>query len=280
MERAQRPHRQGEARGSFGTMLARWRKARRMSQLDLALEAEVSSRHLSFVETDRSRPSREMVLRLAAALEIAPREENELLLAAGFAPHHRETPLEAREMASMLAALRIILRHHDPYGAVALDRCWNIVMASEAYAAGINALGLAGLAPVEPLTLTKTPRPNMLRLLCHPDGHRHHLANWPEVVRAVLQRVEREVGRSGAAEAERRALLAEVRAYPGIPEAADLAGAPPPLVIPIELRQPDGTITRLLSTMATLGTAEDITLRELRIEAFYAAEATAEETLT
>jgi transcriptional regulator with XRE-family HTH domain len=272
MERSERQDRQSHASGTFGAMLARWRKARHMSQLDLALEAEVSSRHLSFVETDRSRPSREMVLRLAAALEIAPREENELLLAAGFAPHHRETPLEAREMAPMLAALRIILRHHDPYGAVALDRCWNVVMASEAYAAGINALGLAGMAPVEPLALTKMPRPNMLRLLCHPDGHRHHLANWSEVVRAVLQRVEREVGRSGAAEAERRALLAEVRTYPGVPEAADL-GVPgmPPLVIPIELRQPDGTITRLLSTMATLGTAEDITLRELRIEAFYPA---------
>jgi transcriptional regulator with XRE-family HTH domain len=258
----------------FGGMLSRWRKARRISQLDLALDAGVSSRHLSFVETGRARPSREMVLRLCAALDVPLRERNLLLLAAGFAPVHRETPLDAPEMAGMLGALRLILSRHDPYGAVAFDRNWDIVMASEAYAGLVNACPLLPDAPpIAPLTLTRTPRPNMLRLLCHPDGHRSHVVNWAEAARAVLARAVREAAQDDP-DGARRALLAEVLAYPGVPTpepAGAAAGAGAPLIVPVELRHGDGTI-RLLSTIATLGTAEDITLRELRIEAFYPAE--------
>jgi transcriptional regulator with XRE-family HTH domain len=254
----------------FGGMLSRWRKARRISQLDLALDAGVSSRHLSFVETGRARPSREMVLRLCSALDVPLRERNLLLLAAGFAPVLRETPLDAPEMAAMLGALRLILSRHDPFGAVAFDRNWDIVMASEAYAAIVNAC--LPDTPVTPLTLTLMPRPNVLRLLCRPDGIRPHVANWPEVARAVLARAVREAAQDDPG-GTRRALLAEVLAYPGVPTPEPAAGAGgAPLIVPVELRQGDGGTIRLLSTIATLGTAEDITLRELRIEAFYPAE--------
>src|SRR5436305_1195083 len=195
------------ARSDFGELLARWRKTRRMSQLGLALEAEISSRHLSFVETGRARPSRDMVLRLARALDVPLRERNDLLLAAGFAPVLRETPLDAPEMAPMLAALRVILGRHDPFGAVAMDRNWDIVMASHASAALINGCLLPGTEPVGPLELTRAVRPNMIRMICHPDGFRRLLFNWPEIVAETLARVELEVVRDPGA--KRKALLDE-----------------------------------------------------------------------
>jgi len=177
----------------FGGRLAQWRRRRRMSQLGLALEAGISSRHLSFVETGRSRPSREMVLLLYGALDVPLREQNDLLLAAGFAPVRRETPLDAAPMEGMLAALRLILARHDPFGAVALDRNWDIVMASAAYAAVVNECRLPAesgrpLATlVTPLGLTAPPRPNMLRLLCHPAGYRRRVspAGAPATTRAM-----------------------------------------------------------------------------------------------
>jgi transcriptional regulator with XRE-family HTH domain len=265
----------------FGAILSQRRKARRLSQLDLSLEAEISSRHLSFLETGRARPSREMVLRLSAALDMAPQEQNELLLASGFAPLYRETPLEAPEMGGMIAALRVILGSHDPYGAVALDRNWDIVMASDAYSASVNLCRLPAMGdgavvdPIVPLQLTRPPRPNMLRLLCHPEGFREHLVNWEAVTQAVLARVQREVLHDRPGDIRRRTLYAEMLAYPGVPAPLrDVAGSGfPPLVVPVEVKRRDGGALRFLSTMATLGTAEDITLRELRIEAFYPADA-------
>jgi transcriptional regulator with XRE-family HTH domain len=257
------------ARPGFGDLLMRWRKTRRMSQLGLALEAEISSRHVSFIETGRARPSREMVLRLAQALDVPLRERNDLLLAAGFAPMHRETPLDAPEMAPMLAALRIILGRHDPFGAVAMDRNWDIVMASAASSALINQCRLPATAAIEPLSLTAAPRPNMIRLICHPEGMRRILVNWAEIVVDTLTRVEHEVARDP--NPKRRALLDEVFAYPDVAaaRAASHGHGVPPLMIPVSLRLPSGDVLNLMSTIATLGTAEDITLRELRIEAFY-----------
>jgi transcriptional regulator with XRE-family HTH domain len=256
-------------RPGFGDLLTRWRKTRRMSQLGLALEAEISSRHVSFIETGRARPSRDMVLRLARALDVPLRERNDLLLAAGFAPVHRETPLEAPEMAPMLAALRVILGRHEPFGAVAMDRTWDIVMASPASAALINSCRLAGTTAVEPLALTRAPRPNMIRMICHPDGFRRLLVNWADVVADTVTRLALEAARD--ASPPRRALLDEMLAYPDVAaaHAVGTAGGPPPLMIPVVMRGPDGATVELMTTIATLGTAEDITLRELRIEAFY-----------
>jgi transcriptional regulator with XRE-family HTH domain len=256
---------------SVGGLIQRWRKGRRMSQLDLALESGISARHLSFVETGRTRPSRDMVLRLAGVLAVPLRERNALLLAAGFAPVYRETALEAPEMAEILSALRLILRRHEPYPAVAFDAGWDTVMANAPYAGMLNALRPAGEAPIVPLELTAKPRVNLIRLLCHPDGARRILVNWEETARAVLARARRELLRDG--DADRRALLAEAQAYPGVPGPDDreLDGAKVDLVVPAVVRTPAGTV-RFLTTIATLGTAEDITLRELRIESFHPVE--------
>jgi transcriptional regulator with XRE-family HTH domain len=254
-----------------GGLLQRWRKSRRMSQLDLALESGISARHLSFVETGRTRPSRDMVLRLCGVLSVPLRERNAMLLAAGFAPVYRETALESPEMAEVMSAVRLMLRRHDPFPAVALDAGWDMVMANAAYAGLVNALQPAGTQPMEPLTLTAKPRPNMLRLLCRPDGARRLIVNWEEVARSVLMRARRELLMEG--DPVRRALLAEVMAYPGVPapDLRELDGARAGLVLPVEVRTGDGS-TRFLTTIATLGTAEDITLQELRIESFHPVE--------
>ncbi len=253
-----------------GALIAQWRKARRISQLDLALEAGVSARHLSFVETGRSRPSRGLLLTLSRALALAPRDRNGLLLAGGFAPVYRETALDAPEMAEMRSALSLILRRNEPFPAVVFDRRWDIVMANGAYARIVNATLPAGAAAIEPEALAPTPRPNLLRLLCDPAGYRPHILNWHEVVRAVLSRVRREAARDGKQGA---ALLRELAHFPEIGQMLDEADIErgPALIVPVELRTPAG-IVRLLSTVATLGTAQDITLQEIRIETFHPAD--------
>ena len=258
-----------EPQTSIGGLIQTWRRARRMSQLDLAGESGISTRHLSFVESGRARPSRGMVLRLSAALRVPPRAENELLLVAGFAPSRRETAYEAPEMAEALAAVRMLLARHDPYPAVALDPRWDIVMANAAYAASVNACGTAALGrpPIEPMALVTAPRPNVVRLLCHPDGFRHQIANWEEVVQDIVDRVRREIGRDG--DGARRTLLDEALAQPGMPAlAASAATSPVALIVPVELRV-GHEIHRFFSTIATLGTAQDITLKELRIETLH-----------
>lgn len=261
------------AEPTVGRLIAQWRRARRMSQMDLSGESGVSTRHLSFVESGRARPSRELVLRLSAALAVPRRERNDLLLAAGFAPAYRETPIDAPEMAEVLQALTMILERHQPYPAVALDGRWDVLMVNAPYAASVLACGPAarGEAPLPPLVLLPKPRPNLLRLLCHPDGFRNHLDNWAEATLAVLGRVRREVGRDG--DPARRAAFEEALAWPGVPALPELdAAGPSDLIVPAVLRTPAGPL-RFVSTIATLGTAQDITLQDLRIETFHPADA-------
>ncbi|BBK39963.1 transcriptional regulator [Allostella sp. ATCC 35155] len=257
---------------TVGRLIAQWRRARRMSQMELSGESGVSTRHLSFVESGRARPSRELVLRLSAALAVPRRERNDLLLAAGFAPAYRETAIEAPEMAEVVQAVTMILERHAPYPAVALDGRWDVLMANAAYAASVMACGpeARGSALIPPLVLLPKPRPNLLRLLCHPDGIRNHLDNWVEATRAVLGRVRREVGRDG--DPVRRAAFEEALAWPGVPPLPEIdAAGPSDLIVPVALRTPTGTL-RFLSTIATLGTAQDITLQDLRIETFHPAD--------
>ncbi len=207
-------------RPAIGGLLARTRKARRISQLDLAGDAGISARHLSFVETGRSRPSRDLVLRLCCeTLGVSPREGDAFLLAAGFAPAHQETQLESPAMAEILAALRLMLGRHDPLPAAAFDARYDYVMVNAAYAAYVNACLASGAdetvgsGPVAPLTLLPATRPNMLRLLCHPLGARRMLGNWAEVTREVIGRAARET-RMVAAEPSRMPPLDEVRRIP------------------------------------------------------------------
>jgi transcriptional regulator with XRE-family HTH domain len=254
---------------SVGRMLRQWRTERRISQLDLAHQAEVSTRHLSFIETGRAKPSRQMVLVLSSALEVPLRERNSLLLAAGYAPAYRETALDAPEMSDVRLALTMILRQHDPFGAVVVNRRWDVVMASEAWV-GFMAVLRPGACTAAGLTVIPSPRPNLMRLLFAPDGLRPSIRNWEEVARASVGRARRDAAGDPVAEAIVRNALAEG----GVPEWWDEADfvTPQRLLIPVEIELA-GRVIRLLSTISTLGTAQDITLQELHIESFHPADA-------
>jgi len=261
----------------FGRLLRQWRSTRGMSQLDLALGADVSSRHISFIETGRSTPSREMVLLLSGALGVPLRQRNALLRAAGYAPIYRETSLDDPEMAEMLRALRLILQQHGRTGgAVAFDRRHDLIMANAAYVRFARLLLGEACGDLEPLVVTPAPRPNMLRLLFDPAGLRPHVANWEVVARELLVRVRQEAMASRDPALDE--LLQTAMAYPGVPAdwcRPEFDGSAA-RVLPVEVRLPQGLV-RLFSTVATLGTARDITLQELRIESFHAADAASEQ---
>ena len=239
-----------------GTLLREWRRRRRLSQLDLSNEAGVSTRHLSFVETGRARPSREMVLHLAERLEVPRRERNHLLLAAGFAPAFHQRGLDDPEMAAVREAIELVLAGYEPYPAVAVDRSWCLV-------AGNRSVGLLteGVAP----ELLEPPA-NVLRLSLHPHGMAPRIANLAEWRGHVLHRLSREADISGAEELH--ALHEELLGYPGGLEPAP-ANA---IAVPLRLHHGSGELA-FLSTVTTFGTAIDITVAELSIEAFLPADA-------
>jgi transcriptional regulator with XRE-family HTH domain len=253
-----------------GDLIREWRQRRRLSQLDLAIAANVSSRHLSFVETGRSRPTSEMILHLAEHLDVPLRDRNALLQAAGFAPAYRETALTDPAMADIRQALELILSQHEPFGAIAMDGGWNIVMANQAYTRFLSALA-PGMKLPPPMTFAAPPRVNAMRLLFEQDGLRQHLVNWPQVARELLARLSRE-----AAGADQRAgaLLQEPLRTPGVPgdwREPEL-DAPLSLVLPVAVALGDFT-ARFFTTLTTLGAPQDVTLQELRIESFHAADA-------
>ena len=251
-----------------GSLLREWRGVRRMSQLDLAMAAEVSPRHLSFVETGRAVPSREMVLTLAKALEVPVRDRNAMLTAAGYAPLYRETSLDDPKMADMRHALGLLLRQNEPFLAVALDRRWDIVMCNTPYA---RFLAMVGGGALEPHRVLPPPRLNLLRLLFGPL--RPLVVNWEEVAREVLERAQREA--ASDRDPARRQIVEEC--WKAAPEEwrRPRAEASPRLVVTVDLRLGE-TRVRLFSTITTLGTAQDITLQELHIESFHPADAEAE----
>jgi transcriptional regulator with XRE-family HTH domain len=263
---------------AVGPMLRRWRTARRLSQQDLALEAEVSSRHLSFVETGRARPSREMVLLLASALEVPLRERNALLQAAGFAPAYHETGLDEPAMSGMLEAVLVILRRSEPSLSIAVDRHWDLVIANGTYAAFLGRLLGPSVPPVPAYTVLPEPRFNTMVPLFDPAGFRSHLVNWGDVARTMMLRLRREAALDG--DRRTRELLDRLTAFPGVRE---LMREPEPvgphaLVVPVEIRFA-GALLRFVSTITTLGAPQDITLAELRIESFYPADADTERAL-
>ena len=190
---------------SVGALLRQWRERRRMSQLALAIGAAVSSRHLSFVETGRSRPSREMVLLLAEVLDVPPRARNDLLAAAGYAPIYRESALDAPEMAPFRRALDFLLRQQEPYPAIVLDRYWNILLANEG--AG-RFLGVF----LEPGAADTLGPPNAMRLICHPQALRPYIVNWEATAAELIQWLHHDLLRS--ADTGIRLLLDELLAYP------------------------------------------------------------------
>ncbi len=244
----------------FGTLMRQWRQRRRLSQLDLAIEADVSSRHVSFMETGRSLPSRAMVLRLAAVLDVPMREQNHLLLAAGLAPVYAERSLTDPDMAAVSRGVDTVLEAYEPYPCLAVDRGWNIVAAN--VGAGVLMQGIApGLLQA----------PNALRISLHPNGLASRIRNLGQWRHHVVGRLRREVAVSGSARLAD--LLAEIEAYPGgFDETHDFGG----VVVPLQLDGSDGSVLTFLSTVTTFGTALDLTAAELSIEAFLPAdEATA-----
>ena len=243
-----------------GELLREWRNRRRMSQLDLALEANVSARHLSFVETGRSKPSREMVLTLAEHLEVPLREQNALLLAAGYAPAFSETPLDTELMGPVRHALDTILAGHEPYPAVIVDREWEIVASN----------GPAGMLLEGVSEELLAPPANALRITLHPDGMAPRIGNFEEWSGHLLTRLRRQALLSqdrALAELER-----ELLGYPGVQQPSGIAEPEEMLFVPLRLRLPNDTVLSLFSTVATFGTALDVTLEELSIEAFFPAD--------
>ncbi|MEM9070327.1 MAG: helix-turn-helix transcriptional regulator [Myxococcota bacterium] len=245
-----------------GPLLRQWRKARRMSQQQLALASEVSARHISFVENGKSAPSREMVLILANALEMPLRERNTLLRSAGFAPVYRESALSDPEMSAVREILEIILQHHEPYPAVVVDHEWNLVQANPA----------AGRVLTHFLASPSVGVENLMHALFHPEGLRQFVVNFEEVASIVVDRLYREALIEPDGNPADR-LLRDLRQYEGVVprlRSIDLA-APPKVAIPLHLRR--GTVeVRLLSTITTFGTALDVTAQELRIESYFPAD--------
>ncbi|MGP4005752.1 helix-turn-helix domain-containing protein [Streptomyces sp. 4N124] len=242
---------------TIGELLRQWRHRRRLSQLDLALAADVSARHVSLVETGKSNPSADMVLRLAKQLDVPLRERNRLLLAAGFAPRYAERPLDGDALSAARDAVGRVLRAHEPYPALVLDRRWNIAMTNRA----VDPF----LADVAPELLR--PPINMLRLGLDPRGLAPRLVNLDDVRAVLRSRITRQL--ATAPDAELTALYEELL----VPDSTDTPSRPAEsdIVIPMIFRF-DGRELRLFSTITTFGTPMDITLDEVAIESYYPAD--------
>jgi transcriptional regulator with XRE-family HTH domain len=252
----------GQAR-PVGDHLREWRQRRRMSQLDLALEAEISTRHLSFLETGRSTPSREMLLRLAEQLEIPLRERNVLLNAAGYAPVFQERPLDDPALAVAREAVDLVLKGHQPYPALAVDRHWNLVAANDSVAPLLEGADPALLRP--PV--------NVMRLALNPKGLAPRTANLPEWRAHLMARLHRQLELS--ADPALRELMAELSQYPTPSEdrvaKRDVESDYASVIVPFQLITADGILS-FFSTTTIFGTPVDITLSELALECFYPAD--------
>jgi transcriptional regulator with XRE-family HTH domain len=248
-----------------------------LSQLELALEADVSARHISFLETGRATPSKEMLLTLANALDVPLRERNLLLLAAGYAPLYGETALDEARMGPVRAVVEILLEANEPRSALAHDRHWDVVMANEAFVRFVAAV--TGKAPdLTPLAVTKPPRVNVLRLMFDPDGVRRVVVNWEVTARWLLNEAHRRL--AWTRDQKLKDLIAEILRHPGVParwREPDLESPQVP-ILPMELDL-DGKIARMFSTVTAVSTPHDVTLQELHVEAFYPADAESEATL-
>jgi transcriptional regulator with XRE-family HTH domain len=249
---------------AVGTLVRDWRKRRRRSQLDLALDVGVSTRHLSFVETGRSRPSPALIEALAEELAVPLRERNALLLAAGYAPRYAETSLDAAAMARVQVSLRRLLDSHQPYPGAVIDRDWNVVMANAA-----GTLLVAGASP----SLFGPPL-NVFRVSLHPDGMAPRILNFGEWATYLVGELRRAAALSAAPELE--ALLDEVLAYPTIQALGGWRDAAPveepALLVPLRLAVDGGRELSLFTTLARFGTPQDVTLSELAVELFFPAD--------
>lgn len=249
--------------GPVGEMMREWRGVRGMSQLDLGLAAGVSTRHICFIETGRSRPSRTMVLRLAETLELPLRERNTMLFSAGFAPQFPESDLQHEDLAPIRRALDLILKSHEPFPAFVLDRNWNILQANSAHRRLLSML-----LP----DLTANERINAVRLVLDPDMLRPMICNWELVAHVLGHRIQRQLRMPALTDTERQT-FEDILDLPGVRDAMKAVRAPfdAAVVIPLELVLNEKRLS-WFSTIATIGTPQDVTLDEMRIESFFPAD--------
>jgi transcriptional regulator with XRE-family HTH domain len=251
-----------ESHPPLGLLLREWRGARRMSQLDLALEADLSPRHLGFIETGKSHPSREAVARLADALRVPLRERNALLLAAGYAPHHPESELATPALEHMRQAIDLILSHQEPYPAFVLNRYFDVLGANDA-AVRINQLVMGDKPSVHA---------NLLHQIFDPADFRRVILNWPDVAARFIRQLHEELVATPF-DMRARALLDDVLAYPEVPQGwrtRDIATAPTPIVT-LTFASPLGPL-RFFETITTFAAPRDVTLDELRIDCAFPAD--------
>ncbi|MFM0739347.1 helix-turn-helix transcriptional regulator [Paraburkholderia xenovorans] len=252
----------------LGALLRHWRDMRGTSQLDLSFNAGVSQRHISFIESGRSVPSRQMLLDIAQTLDVPLRERNTLLLAAGYAPMYSDAAWNAQQMQSVTNALSRMLRQHEPFPALVMDRYWNVLMTNESAPRFFNCF--------IDMAARNGPR-NMLHLIFDPAGMRPFVADWQAVADSLIQRVHREaVGR--VVDDRTRELLAALHAYPDLPPGSKLppvhnatVASPPLPVIPIGFVK-DGEVLNYFSMVASVGTPQTIAAQELRIECMFPAD--------
>lgn len=258
---AEAPHAPTAQPSAFGAQLRSWRLRRRMSQLAFALDAEISQKHVSFIETGRATPSRDMVLRLADVLDLPLRERNAMLVAAGYAPLYPARPFGDEALGSARAAIDLLLAGHAPFPAIAIDRHWTLLAA--------NAPAEALLALAADSALAAAPV-NVLRLTLHPRGLAPRIANLAEWRAHLIDRVRRQARTSG--DATLATLLAELESYPGgdRPEAAG-ASVSAEVLIPLRLGVSGGMLS-FFSTSTVFGTPMDVTLSEIAIESFFPAD--------
>ena len=248
--------------GPLGALLRQWRHQRGLSQLDLSLQMGVSQRHISFIESGRSGPSRALLIGLGRVLDVPLRERNALLLAAGYAPMYAEAAWDAAEMRVVHKALERMLRQHEPFPALVMDRHWNVLMTNEAAPALFNCF----------VDLAAWPRPrNLLHLMFDPKGLRPFVANWPETARGLLARVYREA-LAHVIDDKTKVLLAELSQYPGV-KAEWRAPSPGNVLpmIPLTLAK-DGVTLNYFSLITTVGTPQTVTAEELRLECMFPAD--------
>jgi transcriptional regulator with XRE-family HTH domain len=252
-----------EGQGGFPDLLKAWRRKRRLSQLDLALTSGVSQRHVSFLESGRAKPSRNMILRLSETLDVPLRDRNDWLAAAGFAAIFKTRPLDDPQMGQVMSAVRMMLANHEPFPAVAIDRGWNIRMANGPFEM------LSGMIGDDLWERVGGPQRNLMRLFFHPEGLRPVVDNWAEVAPLLWRRAEREAEALGGQ--DMRAILAELAPYRDPDTAWAEPGAVLVPVLPLRIVK-NGVAISLFTVIATFGTAQDVTADELRIESLFPAD--------
>ncbi|MGZ6020167.1 MAG: MmyB family transcriptional regulator [Phenylobacterium sp.] len=249
--------------GEFPGILREWRQRRRLSQLDLALASNVSQRHVSFLESGRANPSRTMILQLSEALDVPLRDRNAWLTAAGFAPVFRSRPMDDPQMGQVMSAVRMMLAAHEPFPAIALDRAWNVLLSNRPFDL------LAAMLGEDIWARVGGEQRNLMRLFFHPQGIRPLVTNWTAVGPLIWRRAQKEAEALDGQ--EMKAVLADLAPHQDVDllwSAADTALSP---VLPFSLRVGDHALS-MFAIIATLGTAQDVTAEELRIETLFPAD--------